>query len=431
VKMMPPSEDNLTEENPVEETPVATVEKPEDESVEVPSVATEGNPKEEEEPTMTAEEEASEAASLKKAEELLAEKKDKTTKATSFYDFCLGKCDTLDKKREECESVLEEAQELLRKMKSDDEEVVIPVDDDAVEFSPERAFAVFDADGSGGIDRAELKNAIAAVNNKIADDEEIDVILSKYNLNADGQLKLDEFKKLCKSKKLNLKKRRMSVFKKKVVQSEEDAAAVEAIKHELLVKELLANAEEGFKVAEASLESTLAELKNAKDQLEESEKMKNKAEEEASRQETVLKDIKEGAWSAERIFAAFDADNNGTLDISELQLALTALLGMKVGESLVKKFAKKYDVDGDGNLDFEEFSKCSAEAKKTPAAFFNNMFSFGNADDAREKVTQLEANLDGVADLFAGTEADAETEAEAETEAKAETKAVAETVPAQ
>jgi len=344
------------------------------------------------EPPVDDEVTTAEEAAIEKANDILEEKKEAAISAASLYFMCEDKVKTLQTKVEEQTGGLAEAKEMVKKMKSDDEEVVIPIGDDAEEFTPERAFSVFDANKSGGIDKAELKNAIAAVNDVITAEDEIDAVMSKYDLNTDGELGLDEFRKLCKSKKLNLKKRRTSMLKKVVVQSKEDAAAVRAIKEELIIKELIMKAEKAETDTAAALEASKEDLLSAETTLTAAEGEHVKAKKEVERQEKVLEDIKNDAWSAERVFAAFDADKNGTLDISELQLALTALLGSKVSEETTKKFAKKYDKDGDGNLDFEEFSTCSTEARKSPAVFFNNVFAFGNDKDggAREKVEEME-----------------------------------------
>ncbi|GMH54785.1 hypothetical protein TL16_g01749 [Triparma laevis f. inornata] len=93
------------------------------------------------------------------------------------------------------------------------------------------------------------------------------------------------------------------------------------------------------------------------------------------KKERIERDIKEGKWSAERVFAAFDNDNSGTLDVGELKLALTSLLERDVSHEEATRFASRYDVNGDGVLDFEEFTKCVSNATNSLNHFFTNMFS--------------------------------------------------------
>ena len=94
-----------------------------------------------------------------------------------------------------------------------------------------------------------------------------------------------------------------------------------------------------------------------------------------------MQHIKNGEWSAERVFAAFDTDKDNSLNIGELKLALTSLLEKEVSNEDAKKFAKRFDKDGDGVLNFKEFEECVESAQKSLNNFFATMFA-GRDDKA-------------------------------------------------
>ncbi|GMH87677.1 hypothetical protein TrST_g3089 [Triparma strigata] len=115
---------------------------------------------------------------------------------------------------------------------------------------------------------------------------------------------------------------------------------------------------------------------------------------ETLRREKIESDIKEGKWSTERVFAAFDDDNSGTLDVGELTLALTSLLERDVSQDEAARFASRYDLNGDGVLDFDEFSACVDDATNSINQFFTNMFSVipkveSDNAEAKEKARKL------------------------------------------
>jgi len=53
----------------------------------------------------------------------------------------------------------------------------------------------------------------------------------------------------------------------------------------------------------------------------------------------------EGSWTPWRVFELYDKDKNGSLDVSELEFALSSTLGYIVPTKEVEKLIKKYDKD--------------------------------------------------------------------------------------
>lgn len=68
-----------------------------------------------------------------------------------------------------------------------------PVDE---RFDVRRVFDAFDADSSGAIDAAELKDALIAVSEKPIGDETVAEVLKKFDVNGDGVISLQEFQKM-------------------------------------------------------------------------------------------------------------------------------------------------------------------------------------------------------------------------------------------
>jgi Ca2+-binding EF-hand superfamily protein len=50
------------------------------------------------------------------------------------------------------------------------------------------------------------------------------------------------------------------------------------------------------------------------------------------------------------VFSAVDSDCSGTIDLSELSVAVTASAGRPVKEKEVRKILEKWDTNGDGVL---------------------------------------------------------------------------------
>ncbi|EGB12013.1 hypothetical protein AURANDRAFT_9211, partial [Aureococcus anophagefferens] len=60
------------------------------------------------------------------------------------------------------------------------------------------------------------------------------------------------------------------------------------------------------------------------------------------------------------IFNNIDADHSGEIDLEELGVAMK-LLGREMAPEAVKEMMAKFDKDGDGNLDMDEFVALMSE----------------------------------------------------------------------
>lgn len=60
------------------------------------------------------------------------------------------------------------------------------------------AFAVFDTDGSGAIDRKELKRLMKKLGQALTE-QEIDAMMDEVDTNGDGEISFEEFKELMQS----------------------------------------------------------------------------------------------------------------------------------------------------------------------------------------------------------------------------------------
>ncbi|PAA47813.1 hypothetical protein BOX15_Mlig030389g1 [Macrostomum lignano] len=56
-----------------------------------------------------------------------------------------------------------------------------------------KAFSVFDTDGSGYVDRQELKDGLTAMGKEPLTDEEIEELMNLVDMDGDGQLSIEEF----------------------------------------------------------------------------------------------------------------------------------------------------------------------------------------------------------------------------------------------
>ena len=239
--------------------------------------------------------------------------------------------------------------------------------------------------------------AIIAISEKVPTEDQLNQAFKKYDANNDGTFQRDELEVMLGDSLLQ-RKRRGSAFGRTKLKdvNVDEMATVSQIKEDLAGRELVLMIKNDKDAAEANAAEAEKTLSNADKEYKETKEKEAAVESKLDRQKTVVKSIEENEWSVERVFAAFDVDKNEKLDVAELKLALTSLLEKEVSNSDATKLVKKYDVDGNGFLDFEEFSACVDTAQASLNNFFNNLFSPPSANDdvtkeAREVVAELES----------------------------------------
>ncbi|GMH87279.1 hypothetical protein TrST_g6482 [Triparma strigata] len=98
----------------------------------------------------------------------------------------------------------------------------------------------------------------------------------------------------------------------------------------------------------------------------------------------------EDEWTAARVFDLSDADKSGSLDIDELEFALTSVLGKIVTRGEVDKLMKKFDTDNSGGLDKAEFENFAAALKKSKSGI-KSMFSIKSASSKKAEAAIVES----------------------------------------
>ncbi|KAL5262276.1 hypothetical protein ACHWQZ_G007858 [Mnemiopsis leidyi] len=91
------------------------------------------------------------------------------------------------------------------------------------------------------------------------------------------------------------------------------------------------------------------------------------------------------AEASKALFQFFDENNDGGITLSELKEAMAGV-GVKFSEDEVTKFFKKYDTDGNGTIDFNEFialsvalnSQALSGSEQAMAQLFAKMDADGN-----------------------------------------------------
>jgi Ca2+-binding EF-hand superfamily protein len=270
---------------------------------------------------------------------------------------------------------------------------------ESAEWTVARVFALFDVDGDGNLDRDEIKAAITAISESVPSDVQLAQAFEKYDANNDGTFQREELEAML-SDELLQRKRKGSVFGRKNKDIDiEEKFTVQQVKEDLVAKELVLMIGKEKEEVESMAETVNKTLTDHEEKLTEVLTKAKSLEEQVARQEKVVGSIKVGEWSNERVFAAFDADNNDNLDVSELKLALTALLEKEVSNSDAAKLVKKYDVDGDGLLNFDEFCACAKTAEASLNNFFSQMFSDVSAsEEATREARAAVAEMEGKAD---------------------------------
>ncbi|GMH74088.1 hypothetical protein TrRE_jg5615, partial [Triparma retinervis] len=79
-------------------------------------------------------------------------------------------------------------------------------------------------------------------------------------------------------------------------------------------------------------------------------------------------------WTPERVFQALDKDGSSSLDVVELTIGLTAVLGRRISAGEAERVFNKADTDSDGKLGYGEFEKFCKSGKlgKSFVGYFSN-----------------------------------------------------------
>jgi hypothetical protein len=102
------------------------------------------------------------------------------------------------------------------------------------------------------------------------------------------------------------------------------------------------------------------------------------------------------SWTPDRVFTLCDKDNSGSLDIEELEFALTSVLGKIVTRDEIDKLMKKHDTDGNGSLDREEFAVFVTALRKSKKSISNRL-SFKSKSKKEMEKAHVAAERDKLA----------------------------------
>ncbi len=274
--------------------------------------------------------------------------------------------------------VTEKSNEVAQIMKAKVKEI------DAQPWTAERIFALFDKDVTGELSRDEIVSALTAIKERVPTEEQLLDLYGKYDANGDGLFSMEELVQMMNDDLIKPKKIRRSVFKrnpKAAATPQEEKDKVKSIKEELMAKEIILTVEREAAVAIAAKESSEQAAKAAAEAKAKAAKVEEEHAAALSRQDKVIKDISDGVWSTARVFAAFDANHDNQLSVSELQLALSAILDRAVTASDAQKFSDKFDEDKDGAISFSEFETVVNHAEDHFSGFFGLFSSFGDPED--------------------------------------------------
>jgi hypothetical protein len=97
------------------------------------------------------------------------------------------------------------------------------------------------------------------------------------------------------------------------------------------------------------------------------------------------------SFTPTRVFKLCDKDSSGSLDVDELEYALTSVLGKIVSHDDILALMKKYDADNSGTLDLEEFIQFSNELKNIKkSSFLGSMFKSKTKKEMEKAVVEQE-----------------------------------------
>ncbi|GAY33419.1 hypothetical protein CUMW_007130 [Citrus unshiu] len=227
---------------------------------------------------------------------------------------------------------------MARKMKDTDSEEEL-----------KEAFRVFDKDQNGFISAAELRHVMTNLGEKLTD-EEVDEMIREADVDGDGQINYEEFVKVMMANHEEAMKMadqltddQISEFKEAFSLFDKDGDGCITTKELGTVMRSL-----GQNPTEAELQDMINEVdadgNGTIDFPEFLNLMARKMKDTDSEEE-----LKEA-------FRVFDKDQNGFISAAELRHVMTNL-GEKLTDEEVDEMIREADVDGDGQINYEEFVK--------------------------------------------------------------------------
>ncbi|PNH05810.1 Calmodulin [Tetrabaena socialis] len=167
------------------------------------------------------------------------------------------------------------------------------------------AFRMFDKDGNGQISASELKTVMCTLGEALTE-EEVDDMINEADLSGDGMVNYE------------LTEEQIAEFKEAFALFDKDGDGTITTKELGTVMRSL-----GQNPTEAELQDMISEETDHEDELREA-------------------------------FKVFDKDGNGFISAAELRHVMTNL-GEKLSEEEVDEMIREADVDGDGQVNYEEF----------------------------------------------------------------------------
>ncbi|XP_035693466.1 calmodulin-like protein 1 [Branchiostoma floridae] len=217
------------------------------------------------------------------------------------------------------------------------------------------AFKVFDKDGNGFISAAELRHVMTNLGEKLTD-EEVDEMIREADVDGDGQVNYEDvfdpetFLLIIKAMADQLTEEQISEFREAFELFDKDGnGSIDAGELGTVMKSL------GQKPTETELQDMINEVDTDGDGTIDftefltmmTQKMKD------MHKEDELRDS----------FKVFDKDGNGVISAEELRQVMTNL-GEKLTDEEVDEMIREADLDGDGQVNFEEFVRMMNDKSK-------------------------------------------------------------------
>ncbi|XP_078612782.1 uncharacterized protein LOC144882674 [Branchiostoma floridae x Branchiostoma japonicum] len=220
------------------------------------------------------------------------------------------------------------------------------------------AFKVFDKDGNGFISAAELRHVMTNLGEKLTD-EEVDEMIREADVDGDGQVNYEEFVTMMTENidafspipmADQLTEEQISEFREAFELFDKDGnGSIDAGELGTVMKSL------GQKPTETELQDMINEVDTDGDGTIDftefltmmTQKMKD------MHKEDELRDS----------FKVFDKDGNGVISAEELRQVMTNL-GEKLTDEEVDEMIREADLDGDGQVNFEEFVRMMNDKSK-------------------------------------------------------------------